>query len=528
MDAREAPGTGHRRQGMNAALALGLLLALTLLARLPGLQNRPLWYDEAFSILFAKTGLRSMIQGTLGATGSGAADVHPLLYYTLLSIWMRIFGSGVFAVRMLSVVCNLLTVLILWRMLRSMFDTRTAAVAGLLFAASPFQVQYGQEARMYALMNLWVVLCIWMIWRGLNRSGMLGWVLFGVSAAAAMYTHALSAVFLLPLALSPWLLHKKERLWRLALAVLLALVLYLPWGVHFPEQLRQVSGGYWIPGPDAATLLQTGLGMITGLPLEGAALAAGLFLALAIYAFALLEVLQVRREQTERQPEPAWLVFLAIASIGLLFAISLWRPVYLVRILLPAGSVLLFVFAWLWTRASVARSRQVVVLVLFAAAFTLGNAAHFAYRGFPYAPFEPLAETLRADARAGDVILHANKISMLPETYYAPDLEQHYLADPPGSGSDTLARATQRVLGLLAEPDPAAAVGSAPRVYFLVFRQELEDYADLGFELHPALAWLGSHYRSVESSAWGDLQLYIFEGRMEEAASVFEQGLQDG
>ena len=51
-------------------------------------------------------------------------------------------------------------------------------------------------------------------------------------------------------------------------------------------------------------------------------------------------------------------------------------------------------------------------------------------------------------------------------------LEHRYLADPPGSGSDTLARATQQILGLFAEPEISAAVGDAAGVWFIVFPRE--------------------------------------------------------
>ena len=45
--------------------------------------------------------------------------------------------------------------------------------------------------------------------------------------------------------------------------------------------------------------------------------------------------------------------------------------------------------------------------------------------------------------------------------YAGPDLQQRYLADPPRSASDSLAPATQAVLGLPASADAASAVADA-------------------------------------------------------------------
>jgi hypothetical protein len=108
------------------------------------------------------------------------------------------------------------------------------------------------------------------------------------------------------------------------------------------------------------------------------------------------------------------------------------------------------------------------------------------------------------------VILHSNKISAIPAAYVDPGLEQEYLADPPGSGSDTLALATQQVLGLLAEPDAARAVGEAEGVWFVIFPREIEDYVSLGFPEHPALAWLENRYSVERVEEFGELRVYHF------------------
>ena len=124
-----------------------------------------------------------------------------------------------------------------------------------------------------------------------------------------------------------------------------------------------------------------------------------------------------------------------------------------------------------------------------------------------------------------EFVLHSNKITALPSHYYAkriadteqaadgisrPVLEHRYLVDPPGSGSDTLAPATQQVLGFLAEPEITAAVGEATGIWFIVFpREELEYLAD-GFQAHPSLAWLSAHFTLDSVAQFGELEAYHF------------------
>src|SRR5215208_5870554 len=96
-------------------IRIAAILILALLIRLLGIATRPIWYDEAFSILFSEKGLSAMLYGTLAPTGAGSADIHPLGYYTSLWLWMKVFGESLVAVRLLSVVSGLFSVYMIYR-----------------------------------------------------------------------------------------------------------------------------------------------------------------------------------------------------------------------------------------------------------------------------------------------------------------------------------------------------------------------------------------------------------------------------
>jgi hypothetical protein len=66
-------------------LALLLIIIVAVALRLVAISTRPIWYDEAFAVLFAGKGLQAMLAGTLTQVGGSAADVHPLAYYLLLN-----------------------------------------------------------------------------------------------------------------------------------------------------------------------------------------------------------------------------------------------------------------------------------------------------------------------------------------------------------------------------------------------------------------------------------------------------------
>jgi hypothetical protein len=113
----------------------------------------------------------------------------------------------------------------------------------------------------------------------------------------------------------------------------------------------------------------------------------------------------------------------------------------------------------------------------------------------------------------GDRIVHSNKLTFLSMLYYDRDLPQTFVADPPGSASDTLAAPTQQMLGVAAEPDVATAAAGADRVWYVIFDREIAEYETLGQRSPPGLAWLENHYREAGVGRFGDLSVYEFESR---------------
>ncbi|HLB64647.1 MAG TPA: glycosyltransferase family 39 protein [Anaerolineales bacterium] len=509
-EVEQRPKVESRIRGFLARWHLPLVLVLALLVRLPGLASRPLWYDEAFAVLFSAEGPAAMLRGTLEVEGGMAADVHPIFYYTLLWGWQNLVGNSPAAVRALSLILGIATVACGYGLSRSLFGRRTAAATAALLALSPFQVHYSQETRMYALLALVLTAATWVFLRALRSGQARDYAAFGVLAACAMYAHNLAFTYLVPLSLMPIL----QRRWRDALRTLAAglgaLVLYLPWLIQVPMQLARVRTAYWVEQPGAAALVRTLLVYVGGLPVEEWALPIVLACAILVTVIGMWGLVRNSGAPAGERVSGMWMLYLATAPVGVMFLVSLLQPVYLERALLPSGTIFLLWLGWALSGAGLARTFRLTGAGALLLAFVLGLAGFFSYRGFPYAPFDELTAYLRAHREPSEVILHSNKISAIPAVYYEPGLVQEYLADPPNSGSDTLARATQEVLGLLAEPDAAGAVGEAEGVWFVIFPREIEDYLALGLPGHPALAWLEARYSVERIEEFGELRAYHF------------------
>ena len=179
-----------------------LLFAIVLLAlglRLFGLGREGLWYDEAFTLRFA----RQTFGGLYALLVREAWD--PPVYPTVVWIWTRLVGAGDWQARLVSALCGTSAVLVLHGLARELFDRRTADVAALLAAVSPFLVAYSQEARSYALLLALLLLMLVRFvaalpWRA-EGSARKAWIQFVVLAAVATLTHYYALFALLSLAI---------------------------------------------------------------------------------------------------------------------------------------------------------------------------------------------------------------------------------------------------------------------------------------------------------------------------------------
>lgn len=492
---------------------------LALILRLVNLGGRPLWYDEAFSLLFSERSPGAMIAGTLTPVNGAAAEEHPLLYYLILHGWMALWGYAPGAARLLSALLGAATVAANYLLGRRLMGRHAGLAAAAITALAPFHVYYSQEARMYALLGLAAVATAFFLVRAWSDGGWPNWAAFSVLGTATLYAHNLGALFMLALGL--WVLYawgrarRPVRLRPLLLSHLFMALLYAPWLLVIPSQLGKVSGGaYWVTRPGLAELLQTLY--IFHLAYDNQALPSWL-LPLALL-FSLLIPALLALEMARRRPDAdagdfpypyAFLLFLALGPPILAFLISQAQPIYVVRAFLPSALIYYVLVGSVLVAGRMPRVLKwgIWLPALAIASISLFN--HYTYAGFPRAPFDQAATFLKAEADAAAVV-HSNKLTYLPTHYYDRTLSHAFIADEPGSPTDTLAPATQRALGIAATADLETAVGERKRVYLVLFKQAQEEFAANGRE-HPHLEWLHTHYLPAGIHDFGDLLIYEFE-----------------
>jgi 4-amino-4-deoxy-L-arabinose transferase-like glycosyltransferase len=488
---------------MKRKIPLLLVILLALGIRLVGIQARPIWYDEAFSILLAEQGPATILSGTLAADAdSSAAEEHPPAYYFALWGWMQLFGNSLVSVRMLSVFFSLGIVLLLYLIARHLFDEQTALVAAFLVAILPFQIHYGVEIRMYVLLTFWLTLATLAF---LKRQ----WILFSIAAALAQYTHNLAAFYLIPLALTPVFQKDWKTLRSLTLAGFAAIALYSPWLIQLPAQVSKVTSSFWIEKPGFEKLFTLFLIYLPHLPLPNSLLLVGLLLAALVIALAAFQTYRTQKEKSQQAKSGLWLVYLSFTPPLLLWLVSQVYPMYVERALLPSHAIFCIWLAWAFMQTKLPRPIQVFAFVLILASAGMGISQHVTYRGFPYVS-PALTQAIENRLEEGDIVIHSSKLSYLPSLYFDRTLPQGFILDPINSSVDTLSPVTRSILNLRSFENMESGTESASRIWFIIYQQSLDEYTQAE-ENHPQLEYLGQHFELESIEEWDDAKVYLYK-----------------
>ncbi len=198
--------------------------------------NQSLWRDEAFSALLS---LKSPLQIIF----LSMRDATPPLHYLLLHYWMLLFGNTEVSMRGLSFIFHLLTVLVVFFIVRKVIHSVMPQIL-ITFSVllNPFLLQYAFEARAYSMLCFLITLAVYL---AITKR----YLLAGVALTLAVFTHNF-AVFSLASFIAWFLYHSRHRLKsatkELFQFFLLPIASLFIWGNVIWTQWVQVAGGFWI------------------------------------------------------------------------------------------------------------------------------------------------------------------------------------------------------------------------------------------------------------------------------------------
>jgi len=352
------------RRGVRIDRWLILMILLAFALRLHRIAVQSWWWDEGYSTYLARHGILTAIRMT-------AVDIHPPLYYILLSIWGTFVGYTEFTTRFLSTIFGILMLPLLYRVGREGAGRAVGLLAAGLAVLAPAYVYYSQETRMYTLFALEYLFALFLLGRLMDAQrwppGLL--TAMGLTEAAMMYTHYFSVVAILFLNLAALFLLLRQpiedRRWnfrRWALTQALVVLAYGPW---LPPAYRQ-TGQHSDERAAFPTLFEflsltwhffnIGIREVLGKMGEPPP-RPGFVAASAAYGIAFAGALALAGLATWRRHPPVpirpamWLGAFALPLL-LVFGITRWKPIVHPRYILMLTPALLltdaFLMAMLW------------------------------------------------------------------------------------------------------------------------------------------------------------------------------------
>lgn len=336
------------------------------------LSVRSIWFDESFTWRLIQFPISELISRT-------AADVHPPLYYILVKAWAVVFGSSILALRSFSVVCAALSIAGAYLFAAYAFRSKQAGLfAAALLAFSPWAIAYAWEARMYTLGMALAIFSSSALLIGIRKQSFFWFAVYGLLAAAFMYTHyyALLTILAQILAVSAIILWQtKARIGEIVharifcgilLGLFVAFLLFTPWFPEFMQQRSQVQAQYWVPRITVFSIPDTFYRLFIPtihLPSREGVTAALLLLPACVTLIIWLTVALWKRHTTR---DGAYLT-LALGLIPFLLGIGISlgsRSLYNDRFFAFAGIFIFIAIAGIVDRIASARVRTSVLLLI--------------------------------------------------------------------------------------------------------------------------------------------------------------------
>jgi uncharacterized membrane protein len=427
--------------------ALAAIVAVGVLLRWYGLTTHALSYDESFSAVIVGRSLSDLIRAAAG-------DVHPPLSYLILWAAVRLAGAiNPLTLRIVPALVGSAALLQVLALAGRLKLSPAATLAGLaVFALSPFEIHYSQDARMYALLQCailgalvagydrrWRQLVAWgvaLVW--LHNYGLIYWAVIG----ALLLVRELGQPVYIERRVGDWGVFAMPYadLRGLAVAMAVPLVAWLPWAGVLAGQMHSLAAGYWIPP------LSLGQFVYPLFPLLwGVALPTRLYNLAAIVGYGALLFGVLKAARLRRQLGLVWLI---VGPAALAAAMSLvWHPIYLYRGLIGVLPPLALLIGWAVTEGT-GRLERVWAALVIGPLLIAGLINRPAALAQTTGENDRAIQTVLAGWRPGDIVYHGNVGTWTGFEASGPaSLENYLMTVQPGSVG-VLTPQTRRALGI--------------------------------------------------------------------------------
>ena len=413
-----------------AILLLLLVVALGSLLRIYGLGAECIWADEAHSVAVSSRTLTLTIKGAI--TGN-----HTPLYFVILNFWMGLFGTSEAAVRALSAIVGILSILTIYRIGCALFNSKVGLISSFLSAISLFHIHFAQEARPYSLLMFLSLVSFLFFIQILKQDRKWHYLGYLLTSALMVNTHLFGLLIIAAqifFLLLFWARYSPQR-FKLLTVQEAAIIAVLPTVVLLGGQfMSMVREGFWIGEPSLGSISRT-LATFAG----GGDILLPIYLCLAVIAPFSVRRMEVkwmlrkpleslksvsRNIRLEALHEILLLVTWLFLPIVLVFIVSkLIIPIYVNRYLIEVSPALYLLVA---KGLSNLKAKKVIYpVLLIIVLLAVPNLANY-YTHYQKQQWNKAAELIELNTQENDVIIipHGTLVQHAFNYYYQGELEQ--------------------------------------------------------------------------------------------------------
>ncbi|MEA5603787.1 glycosyltransferase family 39 protein [Nostoc sp. UHCC 0252] len=173
-----------------------IIITISIFLRFFLLQNQSLWFDEGWSLELSDGA--SVQENFFKIITIEAGDKYQPLYYLVLFYWRAVFGDSEFALRSLSSLLGVGSVITIFFTSLRVYGKKHALWSSMILAVSSFSIFYSQDARPYALLIFITLLQIYFFSYAITvdkRNKIIPQLLFGVFTAIGSFGSILTVIF---------------------------------------------------------------------------------------------------------------------------------------------------------------------------------------------------------------------------------------------------------------------------------------------------------------------------------------------
>ena len=188
---------------------------------------------------------------------------HFPTFFLIKHYWIKIFGTGMFAVHSLPIICGILSVYVIFLLGKELYGAQVGLLSGYFFAVSTIHIFHSQFYGLYTMVNLFVLLsCLFFLKVLFNDKVKfwLGYILFTLLALFLSYsTLPMLVCQILCIILLPVVKNRLISIKKIAVVFGSILIIYLPILIRLIKLIIQnnyrIALLDWLAPPSIGTVL---------------------------------------------------------------------------------------------------------------------------------------------------------------------------------------------------------------------------------------------------------------------------------